>query len=114
MLTLDDCSRTELKRLARYATPRQIAEAKARIAAEATKRENEERLVMCAQSVDACRAARDYLLEFGGGETYRRLFEEAKQAARRSAHAERRWRRYAATAQRLARAAEKLARSEDQ
>lgn len=110
MLTLDDCSRTELKRLARYATPRQIAEAKARIAAEAASRENEERLTLSAQSVSACRAARDYLLAHGSDVTYRRLFEEAAKAAQRSKHAENRWTRVAAVAQRLARVAARLAK----
>lgn len=110
MLSLDDCSRLELKRLARYATPCQIAEAKARVAREAAARENGERLALSAQSISACRAVRIHFDRLGADETYRRLFEEAKTAAKRSANAERRWRRYEAVAQRLGRAAAKLAR----
>lgn len=110
MLTLDDCSRTELKRLARYATPRQIAEAKARLAREAASRENLERLLLSTDSIAACRAVRAHFDVCGADETYRRLFEEAKLATRRSSNAERRWRRYEAVAQRLERTAAKLAR----
>jgi hypothetical protein len=108
MLSLDDCSRMELKRLARFATPRQIAEAKARIAREAAARENSERLLLSAESVAACRAVRDHFERFGADESYRRLFEAAKRAASRSAAADLRWRRYEAAAQRLERAARKL------
>lgn len=110
MLSLDDCTRTELKRLAHYATPRQIAEAKARIARQAANRENAERLTLSAESVSACRAVRAHFDACGADETYRRLFEQAKLAARRSDNASRRWRRYEAVAQRLERAAARIAR----
>lgn len=113
MLTLDDCSRLELKRLARYATPLQIAEAKARIARAAADAENRERLELSAESLSACHAVKAHWQKFGADETYHRLFEQAKTAARRSNNADRRFRRYEAAAQRLERAAQKLRRERE-
>jgi hypothetical protein len=105
MLSLDDCNRQELKRLARYSTPAQIAEAKARIAREAASRENQERLAMSAAAIEAARSVRRHFEKFGADEAYRRLFDKALLAARRSEHAQKRWRRFEAKAGRLERVA---------
>lgn len=90
---LDDCTRLELKALARFATPVQIAEAKARIAREAASRANDERVTLASESVSACRAVRAHFEAKGEHEAHMRLFERAKLAARISQNAERRWRR---------------------
>jgi len=107
MSTLDDCSRLELKRLARFSTPAQIAEAKARIAREAANRENEERLSLSAAAIEAARAVRQHFELVGADHGYRKLFDDALLAARRSEHASKRWARFEAQAQRLERAARK-------
>lgn len=108
MISLDDCSRLELKRLARFSTPVQIAEAKARIAREAANRENQERLVLSAAAIEAARAVRQRFELVGADHGYRRLFDEALLAARRSQHAQKRWARFEAKAQRLERAARRI------
>jgi hypothetical protein len=105
MLSLDDCNRQELKRLARYSTPLQIAEAKARIAREAASRENQERLALSAAAIEAARSVRRHFETFGVDDAYRRLFDEALLAARRSEHAHKRWTRFEAKADRLERIA---------
>lgn len=108
MPSLDDCSRLELKRLARFSTPSQIADAKARIAREAANRENEERLAMSSAAIEAARAVKRHFETFGGDDAYRRLFDDALLAARRSEHASKRWLRYETAAQRLERAAQRV------
>jgi hypothetical protein len=113
MPSLDDCSRLELKRLARFSTPLQIAEAKARIAGEAASRENEERLLMSAAAIEAARAVKRHFERFGADDAYRKLFDDALLAARRSQHANNRWTRFQVKAERLERAARVMKRSED-
>lgn len=98
MISLNDCSRLELKRLARYSTPVQIAEAKARIAREAANRENKERILASAAAIEAARAVRGHFGHFGADDAYRKLFDEALLAARRSEHAGKRWARFEAAA----------------
>jgi hypothetical protein len=112
MPSLDDCTRLELMALARYSTPAQIAEAKARIARAGADRENVERRRLCEDSVTACRAARAYFTAKGADEAYRALFEQAKTAASRSAHARRRWERLEAHARGLERLARLARRGE--
>lgn len=112
MISLDDCSRLELKRLARFSTPAQIAEAKARIAREAANRENKERILASAAAIEAARAVRQRFELVGADDAYRKLFDEALFAARRSEHARKRWARFEAQAQRLERAWRKAHRRE--
>lgn len=122
MISLDDCSRLELKRLARFSTPVQIAEAKARIAREAANRENQERLVLSVAAIEAARAVRRHFERFGADVSsadrkaadhgYRRLFDDALLVARRSQHAQKRWARFEAKAQRLERSARAIRRQD--
>jgi hypothetical protein len=107
MPTLDDCTRLELKALARFATAAQIAEVRARIARQAADRENAERLALAEESLRCCRAVKARFDAIGADEVYHRLFEGLKSAARRSAHATNRWARFEAAAQRLEREATK-------
>lgn len=112
MISLDDCNRQELKRLARFSTPAQIAEAKARIAREAANRENQERIALSTAAIEAARAVRQRFELVGADHGYRRLFDDALLAARRSEHAQKRWARFEAHAQRLERAARAIRRQD--
>ncbi len=90
MLSLDDCTRAELKALARYSTPAQIAGARARIAREAADAANRERLHFARESRIAARACRDAIAD---AELFARLFEASRLALQISRDAQRRWAR---------------------
>ncbi len=105
MTSLDDCRRADLKALAAYATPAQIAEARAKNARAEANRAHEDYLLASARCLEDCRSARRNI----GTPLYHAAFENALRAQRLSRLAEKIWSRLELEAQKLEREAKRAA-----
>lgn len=93
MISIDDCGRADLRRFSPYVTPRQLAEAKHRIAEYEAQQAKARADLVSEEAVAAARAARHWFEAHGADDHYALLFSHARVRAAASTAAFRAYQR---------------------